>query len=699
MLVAPLKSAHEVACTTAEILRPPRRLSPSHASSKWLKTEKGPWVPELVPYCTEPLDLLSGREYRGIVFVGPARTGKTMGLILGGITYVVTCAPGDMLVVQMSQAAARDFSKMDLDRAIRHSPELADRLSPRAQDDNTFDKFFRSGVALKLGWPAVSQLSAKTLQYVFLTDYDRPENVHNVDGEGPMWDLAFKRTETYMSRGKCVAESSPGEEQADPNWIAKTPHEAPPARGILSIYNTGTRARWYWPCQHKGCGQHFEATPGLKSFAIPEFDEIVEAVKSRDIMSLADSWAKVVCPHCGGLHEPEQRTDLNRSVVKDGRVLGATWLHDGEDLVDGKIVGERRRTQIASYWLGGVAAAYQTWPSILQKYLQAVLTYSQTGDENPLRTTTNTDQGAPYLSIAASRKRSPEELVQRKESWPRGIIPAGVRFITAAIDVQSNRFVITFMGWGVGLESWIIDRFVITASLRAEGDRFAGLDPSAFVEDWFVLIDDVIDRTYKTESGFEMKAQLVLCDSGGKQGVTDKAYEFWRQMKSRQLGKRFRLVKGVGNINAPRVKESWPDARARKDRKAGCGDVPVWLLNVNSLKDGISGDLERNTAGPGYVHIPDWIEDEFFTEITAETRTPKGWVREGHAPNEAFDLHTYNRAACIILKAEAINWDGPPLWATDPEKREDIVRAQQEATQNAPPKPKWVNKRKGWMKR
>jgi phage terminase large subunit GpA-like protein len=626
-------------------------MRPSEAAAAVLRTEKGPWVPDLVPYMAEPLDHLGGREYRGIVFVGPARTGKTMGLILGGVAYVVTCAPGDMLIVQMSQDAARDFSRMDLDRAIRNSPELASRMSPRARDDNTFDKFFRSGVALKLGWPAVSQLSAKTLQYVFLTDYDRPENVQNVDGEGPMWDLAMKRTETYMSRGKCLAESSPGEEYTDAGWIQRSPHEAPPARGILSLYNSGTRARWYWPCQH--CGELFEAAPGLKCFALPEWDELTEVVQRADLMTLAEQYAKVVCPHCGGTHEPQQRPAMN---------AGGRWLHEGERIEGGEVVGERRRTTIASYWLGGVAAAYQTWPSIVHKYLTAVLTFVRTGDEQPLKTTTNTDQGAPYLPRAAANRRSPESFMNRLESWERGAIPEGVRFLTAAVDVQAHRFVVQVIGWGVGLESWLIDRFSITSSLRREGERFAGVDPAAYVEDWNVLIDQVIERRYRCGE-LELRPLVVLCDSGGREGVTHNAYEFWRLMRARGLGQRFRLVKGVGNLNAPRVQETYPDARARKDRSAGRGDVPVYLLNVNLLKDGVYGDLTRDVPGPGYVHIPDWIDNDYFSEITAEQRTPKGWERHGRAANEAFDLHAYNRAACIVLKAEAIDWKNPPLWA------------------------------------
>lgn len=691
MLAAPFKSALEVARDTAEILRPPQRRTPSQAAAAVLRTEKGPWLPDLTPYLLEPLDEIGSRQYQAIVFVGPARTGKTMTLILGGIAYVVTSAPGDMLVVQMSQDAARDFSKMDLDRAIRHSPEILSRLSPRARDDNTYDKFFRSGIVLKLGWPAVSQLSSKTLRYVFLTDYDRPENAHNVDGEGPMFDLAKKRTQTYMSRGKTIAESSPGEDYTDAKYVRRG-NEAPPARGILSLYNSGTRARWHWPCQH--CSQHFEAAPGLSCFAMPEFKELEQVVQRTDLMTLAESFARVVCPHCGGLHEPQQRVEMNTPRLDGTSIRGAVWLHEGESIVDCKLEGERRRTTTASYWLGGVAAAYQTWPSIVHEYLTAVLTYVRTGDEGPLKKTTNTDQGAPYLPRSAVERRSADSLMNRLETWTRGLAPAGVRFITVAVDVQAHRFRVNVQGWGTGLQSWLIERFSITASNRKEGEKFAGVDPAAYVEDWDVLIEQVIERAYAVDgTTTTLKPLLVFCDSGGRDGVTGNAYEFWRRLVPKDLHRRFRLVKGVGNLNAPRTLESYPDARGRKTG-VGRGDVPVYMLNVNLIKDGVYGDLTRDVPGPGYCHLPDWIEDDYFSEITAEQRTPKGWEKEtSHAANEDFDLHAYNRAACIVLGAEAIDWDKPPEWAATFERRDELAAKRSEAKQQRAadfPRRNWV---------
>lgn len=650
-------TAREVTRHTAELIRPRRRVRPSEAARK-LRTEKGAWDPALAPMMAEPLDLLATRQYTGIVYVGPARTSKTMSLLLGGITYIVTCAPGDTLVVQMSKDTARDFSLTDLDRAIRHSDELRDALSPRARDDNTFDKFFRSGMVLKLGWPAATQLSGKTIRYVLITDYDRPENRDNVDGEGMLWDVALKRIETMMSRGKCLAESSPDAEYLDPKWKPGTAHEAPPARGILELYNRGTRARLYWPCWH--CREFFEAAPGLKCFALPSLRELEERVRIENEMALAARYARVACPHCGGLHEQHQRPQLNAR---------SRWVHEGERItVDGEILGERRQSQIASFWQGGVSAAFQSWEGLLLKYLQALNTYLRTGEEQSLKFTVNTDQGAAYLPRIATNRRTTDELRKRLEDWPKGAVPPGVRFLIASVDVQGNRFIVHVYGWGVGLESWLIDRFVISASRRPEHDGMAALDPAAYLEDWDALLERVIEKRYPVMgTEFALPMRLVMCDSGGKSGVTAKAYAYYRWLRKRRKHFRFRLIKGSSRMEAATATLTWPDASDRKDRKqGGRGDVPVWLINTTVLKDAVVGDLARTAEGAGFVHLPKWLlekDEEFFAELSAEQRTEKGWRNPSGARNEALDLHVYARAGCKVLKADRINWLSPPSWA------------------------------------
>src|SRR5205807_4514919 len=184
---------------------------------------------------------------------------------------------------------------------------------------------------------------------------------------------------------------------------------------------------------------------------------------------------------------------------------------------------------------------------------------------------------------------------------------------------------------------------------------------------------EVIARTYPLADLVpeqRLSIRLTVCDSGGKEGVTQRAYETWRRLRRAGLGRRFCLVKGTGAPAAPRVAISWPDASGRRDRaQGGRGDVPVFLLNTNILKDMVSNDLARDAPGAGCVDLADWLEPTVFDELTSEVRTAKGWVRPSGVRNEALDLMVYARAACIILRAERIDWRRPPRWATDPASR------------------------------
>jgi phage terminase large subunit GpA-like protein len=302
------------------------------------------------------------------------------------------------------------------------------------------------------------------------------------------------------------------------------------------------------------------------------------------------------------------------------------------------------------------------------------LHYVRTGEESPLKKSVNTDLGAPYLPMAIANRRSADHLMSRLEDWERGTVPKDVRFITPVVDVQGHKFRVNVFGWGAGLQSWLIDRLEITASNRKEGEKYAGVEPASYAEDWQVLVEHVLNKAYALAGRPGVMYPLIVgCDSGGKEGVTEKAYEFYRWLRARRLHERFRLVKGVGNMNAPRTQETYPDARGRKTG-VGRGDVPVHLLNVNVIKDGVWGDLGREEPGPGYVHLARWTPDEYFAEIASEQRTVKGWEKEkSKLANEDFDLHGYARALCVMVGAERINWQAPPPWASDWETNPLVV--------------------------
>jgi phage terminase large subunit GpA-like protein len=142
-----------------------------------------------------------------------------------------------------------------------------------------------------------------------------------------------------------------------------------------------------------------------------------------------------------------------------------------EHHVDDALEGEARRSNIASFWLQGPAAAFQSWQGLVLEWLQAQDEFERTGNTEPLKTTVQQSQGKPYRPPLPDGGRLPEELQARAEDLERGVVPIGARFLITAVDVQKKRFVVQVIGYGRELERWVVDRFEITKSKRADGER------------------------------------------------------------------------------------------------------------------------------------------------------------------------------------------------------------------------------------
>lgn len=703
-------SAKDIRRDIANLLKPPRRMKVSEAVAEYMRVPVGggnsvKWDENTAPYILEPMNCLNSREYDAVIFVGPARTGKTVGLIDGWITYSIICDPSDFLLVQLTQEKASEHSRKRLDRTFRCSPEIAKRLSPRKNDNNVHDKYFRAGNLLKIGWPSINVLSSSDYKYVALTDYDRwPDDV---DGEGDGFSLASKRTTTFMSAGMTLVESSPGKDIVDLKHHPKSTHEAPPTTGILSLYNRGDRRRFYWQCP--SCSEWFE----------PSMVNMVGYRDDTDYVKASEK-ARLQCPHCQTPIEPDKKRVLN---------IGGKWLKEGQTIdKNGVIHGDGRNSRIASFWLEGPAAAYQTWAQLTYKLLTAEHEFEMTGSEETLKAVTNTDWGLPYLPRSALEQRRSDELMERREETEKRTVPYGCRFLLAAVDVQggrNRRFVVQIVGYGENSERWLIDRYNIKSSMRSNSDgESLPIDPSAYPEDWDLLISDVLNKQYRIEGleGGFMPILAMAVDSGGEDGVTDNAYKFWRRCKRDGLSKRVYLVKGDSTKRQKLITRTYPDNTSRSDRHAKArGDVPLYLLQTDQLKDRISNALSRETVGANYIHFPSWIGEWFFDELTYEERGQDGkWRKPGKGNNEAFDLFCYAHAIAILRGYERIKWgdeDSVPHWARLPGSNPNVIRKETTAPEvevesaveieQVKPQPKvktksnWLNggvsKKSGWL--
>ena len=659
---------------------PPRRIPISQGASENLYFKQpggvpGPWSVHEAAYMREPMDMLASRRHEAVCFVGPARTGKTAGLILGWMSHAIVNDPGDMLILSMTQDKAREFSKVEIDRALANSPSLKN-LMGSAQSSTVHDKMFKHGMWLKIAWPTTSNVASSTYRYVAITDLDRIQNAENVDGEGPLFNLALKRTQTFLSRGMCLVESSPGIELVDPHWRPATPHEAPPATGILGVYNRSDRRRFYWRCPL--CEGWFQAEPGLGLFGLPSEDTLLEIVREADLESIAVEHNRVVCPHCHAKIGPSNKTDLNQN----GR-----WLQDGQMLTNkNELIGKYQESSIAGYWLGGVSASYQSWRSMILRYLQGLRDYALSNSEESLKTTVNTDQGMPYMPRAlrniAADGNDPAN--RRDSRLERYVVPAWTRFVVVSVDVQGGvgaRFVVQAHAIGPHREKAIIDRFAITESERDGIGGKAPIDPARYVEDWDLLVERILRKTYRTPTeNIEIKVRMLVVDSGGEDGVTDRAYEWFRKARKQGLSSRVMLVKGFGRkteANMPLVKEAFVGEVRSGNTVVMPADVPLYNLNTNRLKDTVSNGLRRPVPGPGYVHIPAWLPQNQLDELNSEVRNPDGTWTQVRKRNETFDLLCYAEAGCLRLAADRINWDAPPDWARPlADNAECITRAE-----------------------
>lgn len=666
---------------------PPNRVSVSRGVADNLVIKRpggasGNWNPRETPYMVDPTDMLASRTHSAVVFIGPAQTGKTVALGEGWLTHAALNDPGDMLIVQMTQDKAREYKRQRLDRAFRNSPALKAIKTSQTRDDNLHDMLLRNGMMVRIAWPTATNLSSTSYRYVYGTDYDRWPG--DIDGEGDGFTLMGKRVTTFLSRGMVCVESSPGYPSTDPGWRPATPHEAPPVgtketgSGILGIYNRSDRRRFYWKCPH--CGEWLEASPGLGLFRLPEEAQLIEDVRDMAIDAFARQFARVVCPVNGCIIDSREREGMNLATL-EGR---GGWLQDGltADARD-RISGTPRTSSIAGFWLGGVAATYVSWESLIRKYLQALLEYSMTGNELPLLTTTNTDQGMPYMSrllAEAAESRSGARAAEPERE--RCVVPDDALFLVASVDVQGGknaRFVVEVHGVGRHKEQWLVDRFSIARSKReGMGDDMAPIDPAAYGEDWDLLTEKVVTATYRTNHpDREMRVRLTVVDSGGEDGVTDKAYQWYRRLRKAGLSQRVRLSKGAN------TKVDWHVRETMVGGKQGSGDIPLQLLNPNLFKDMVSAGLARKEPGPGYYHFPEpkgptnpngWLPQAFFDELHAEVRNLNGVWEQLKKRNESFDLCYMILAGCMMLGTDKRGfWDNPPTWALPHDRNSEIV--------------------------
>lgn len=657
-------TAIEIRRDIAKMIRPPERITVTEAANRYVnvRTASGgidKWDQTLTPYMVEPMNCLTSRNYSGVIFVGPAQSGKTQGLITNFMAYVIKCDPADFMIMQTTKGTARDFDTQVVKRAFRDSPELKKELAPGSKSDNTYDKVFKSGAILFQRWPSINELSGKPLKYVLITDYDRM--TQNIDGEGSPFSLAGQRTAKFLSRGMTLVETSPGFEITDPKHKTNFHHEAPPCGGSLSLFNMGDMRRWYVQCPE--CGEYYMPPPAENG---------LDFVHDRDLFGATETTitrqVKFVCTKNGCLIDVNHKKEMNQTGL---------WVPQGCAVQNGKVIGEPIKSSIASFWFPGIFAAYSNPEALVEKYLKGHREYDITGSEQNLKTTINVNFGAAYLPRHLAELEAHAGLQDRAEPLDRYLVPDQARLLVASVDIQNgkaSRFVVEVHAVGVGLEQWSIDRHEI-AFTETNGTK-RRVNPGSNPEDWDLLIDKVICSSYRTSTGKKMMVHLTAIDTGGEGDTTNHAYQFYRRLKKIGLSNKVILVKGGSGKNKPPIIRSYGKDQAGKQLK----DVPLYLLDTDFFKDIVLSILRRTLQGGMYLHFAKWLDSDYYDELQAEIRKDNGkWEKIGGRRNESLDLNVYILACCwkLGINSEKFNWQIPPLWAAPLATNSNVVEVEQ----------------------
>lgn len=542
--------------------------------------EPGPYRTERTPYAREPMRCLSpGHPARRVVTMVASQLMKTQ-IALNWIGGCIHMAPANILMLLPSLGLAKRVSGR-VGKTIDATPVLRERVaSPRSRDArNTMDtKEFEGGTLYATTAGSAANLAELAARYIYGDEIDRWDV--DVDNEGDPIELAETRASTFGRNAKIYFSSSPTLKGAS---------------RIADLFDQSDQRHYYVPCPH--CGD----------YQTLEWENLKWTDDYRQVQYL--------CCTCGSLIDEHHKGDM---------LARGEWRAHAEG--DGETVGFTLNALYAP--LGWVS-----WLGLAKQYDKARAAQDK-GDLEPMQVFYNTRLAR--LWDAAQEMTKASELKARAEDYPLGSVPRGALILTAAVDTQHNRLELLVLGWGEGLERWVVDHQVIMG------------DPSD--ERTWALLDDKLKARYRHVSGVEMAICATAIDSGGHH--TDEVYQFTRLRRWRNII----AVKGASRSGRPvlaqrpsKVDVTWRGTTHKQGAE-------LWFIGTDTAKDWIYNRYAMN-EGPGALHFSQDLPDDFYEQCVVErkvARYVKGhkrieWVKGKADRNEALDLLVYNLAVAHLL--------------------------------------------------
>lgn len=554
------------------------RVLSSKASS-----EPGRWRTARTPYLKAIMDCLSPTSpVERVVFMKGAQVGATE-TGSNWIGYVIHHAPGPMMAVWPTVEMAKRNSKQRIDPLIEESSVLSELIAPaRSRDSgNTIlAKEFRGGVLVMTGANSAVGLRSMPVRYLFLDEVDGYPL--DVEGEGDAISLAEARTRTFARRKI---------------FIVSTPTIAG-ASAVEREYEASDQRRYFVPCPHCSHRQwlRFEQLRWDKG---------------------APETAAYVCESC------------DTPIAEHHK----TWmLEHGEWRATAEGTGKTAGFHLSSLYS---PLGWRAWREIAAAWEAAVS--KETGSSAAIKTFKNTELGDTWVEEGEAPDW--QRLLERREDYAIGSIPAGGLLLVGGADVQKDRIEASIWAFGRGKECWLIEHRVLMGDTARDAvwKRLAAL----------------IGETWIHASGAAMPLARFALDTGF---ATQESYGFVRACRDSRVMAVKGVARGAALIGTPTaVDVSQGGRKLRRGLKVFAVAVGIAKLEFynNLRKTALVDEGGVGIAYPaGFVHLPK-IDAEFIQQLCSEQlitrRNRNGFpVREWQKMrerNEALDCYVYARAA------------------------------------------------------
>jgi phage terminase large subunit GpA-like protein len=542
------------------------------------------------PYSEEPLNCASDRHVRAVVLMWASQTGKTLALTItqGFFTHY---KPSTVIFVNPTINMARNYSRTKWRPTVESSPVL-NRLIPRSRAKGSGNTIlmqnYAGGYAVFIGANAASEAASRTTRVVFADEINR--YAVSANQEGSVLGLTWVRQKNFSDAFSVFAST-------------------PTIKGFCAItdyYESTDQRKWFVPCPHCGTSHWLKWSQFKINKESPEL-------------------SYYECESCHGHITNDQKYQM----VDRGH-----W--------EPTAIPKKGFENFRGYWLWGINSPWTSFQYIAEEYLKAEK------DPEKLKVFTNTLLCEAYEN-KLGETLSPDLLLTRIGNYQMLEVPAGALILTAGVDVQGDRLVLTIYGWGEREQAWLIFYGEI------EGKPS---EPHCWKD-----LTHYLNAVYRHETGIDLKIMRCAIDSGYS---PNEIYIYVRDFKSAWYYGRTHPVIAVKGGDRPMIvtKPSKVDF-SHNNKKATVDLRMVGRGAGNSTIYGRLGLSENAEDAIGWFHFPSNTPPLYFDELVGEHKTMKlirnemKEVWEKKPSNEANVLACtrYALAALYSLGANLPTWD------------------------------------------